>query len=160
MFFVKLCRCDSVLFLNVGQSFYLWNWWSYTVLKFDRLIIASTSPWTTHCHWGAWSVSRDPFLHFAWGVAEAKCILATAVCVSICLSLAAFQHYCTDPDVTWGMVGECRLVVHYWADLQSVHGFRCYDNTAPNAKCQRVPVLALCLVKLGGTVLFSERMNL
>jgi len=32
------------------------------------------------------------------------------------------------------------------SDLQSVHGFRCYDNTAPNAKCQRVLVLALCLV--------------
>jgi len=27
------------------------------------------------------------------------------VCVSVCLSLAAFPHYCTDPDVTWGMVG-------------------------------------------------------
>ena len=23
---------------------------------------------------------------------------------------------------------ECPLVVHYLADLQSVHGFRCYDN--------------------------------
>jgi len=38
----------------------------------------------------------------------------------------------------------CPLVVHYWADLQSVHGFRCCDNREPNAKCQRV--LALCLV--------------
>ena len=38
------------------------------------------------------------------------------------------------------------LVVHYWADLQSVHGLRCYDNIAPNAKCPRVLVLALCLV--------------
>jgi len=28
-----------------------------------------------------------------------------SVCVSVCLSLAAFPHYCTDPDVTWGMVG-------------------------------------------------------
>ena len=37
--------------------------------------------------------------------------------------------------------------MHYWADLQSVHGFRCYDNIAPNAKCQRVLVLALCLVQ-------------
>jgi len=27
------------------------------------------------------------------------------VSVSICLSVAAFPHYCTDPDVTWGMVG-------------------------------------------------------
>jgi len=23
------------------------------------------------------------------------------VCLSVCLSLAAFPHYCTDPDVTW-----------------------------------------------------------
>jgi len=45
----------------------------------------------------------------------------------VCLSLAAFPHYCTDSDVTWGMVGVA-LVVHYWADLQSVHGFCCYDN--------------------------------
>ena len=27
-----------------------------------------------------------------------------------------------------------------------MHGVRCYDNIAPNAKCQRVLVLALCLV--------------
>ena len=39
--------------------------------------------------------------------------------------------------------------MHYWADLQSVHGFRCYDNIVPNAKCQRVLVLALCLVSVG-----------
>jgi len=25
-----------------------------------------------------------------------------------------------------------------------VHGFRCYDNIAPNAKCQRVLVYSLC----------------
>jgi len=36
--------------------------------------------------------------------------------------------------------------VHCWVELQSVHGFRCYDNIAPNAKCQRVFVLALRLV--------------
>jgi len=45
-------------------------------------------------------------LHFAWGIAVANCILATAVyvsvCLSVCLSLAAFSHYCTDPDATWG----------------------------------------------------------
>ena len=74
------------------------------------------------------------YLYFSWGVAEAKCILVTAVCVpvcvSVCLSLSAF------------------LVVHYCADLQWVHGFRCYDNTTPNAKCQRaiVGLLAVCLV--------------
>jgi len=38
-------------------------------------------------------------------------------------------HYCTDPDVTLGSDRGCPLVVHYWEDLQSVHGFRCYGNT-------------------------------
>ena len=50
----------------------------------------------------------------------------------------------------------CPLVVHYWADLKSVQGFRCYDNIvqslhgfhcsdsiAANAKCQRVLELTL-----------------
>jgi len=49
------------------------------------------------------------------------------VCLSACLSLGPFPHYCTDPDVTWEMVGvlsSCALL----ADLQSVHGFRCYGN--------------------------------
>jgi len=43
------------------------------------------------------------------------------LCVS--LSLAAFPHYCTDLDVTWGNGRGCPVVVHYWADMQSVHGF-------------------------------------
>jgi len=38
------------------------------------------------------------------------------------------------------------VVVYYWADLQSVHGFSCYDNIAPKRKCQRVLVLTLCLL--------------
>jgi len=28
--------------------------------------------------------------------------------------------------------------VHYWADLQLVHGFRCYDNIVSNAEFHRV----------------------
>jgi len=51
-----------------------------------------------------------------------------SVCLCVCLSVAAFAHYCTDPDAAWGNGRGCPLVVHYWADLQSVHGFRCYDN--------------------------------
>jgi len=41
-------------------------------------------------------------------------------------------HCCTDPDVTRGGDGSgCLLVVHYSADLQSVHEFRgSYDNIA------------------------------
>ena len=70
-------------------------------------------------------------------------MLVMAICVSGCLSLAAFSHYCTDLDVSWGNGTGCPLVVHYWADLQSVHGFCCYDNKEPNVKCQQVLVLAL-----------------
>ena len=68
-------------------------------------------------------------------------------CLSVCVSLAAFPHCCTDLDVSWGMVGvpsSCALR----ADLQSMHGFRCYNNIAPKAKCQRMLVLAVCLVYL------------
>ena len=36
-----------------------------------------------------------------------------------------------------------------------MHGFRCYDNIAPNAKCQRVIVLALCLVMIIGLLVTS-----
>jgi len=49
------------------------------------------------------------------------------------------------PDVSWGNCTGCPLVVQYCAYL---HGFRCYVNTAPNAKCQRVLVLAVCLVMI------------
>jgi len=55
------------------------------------------------------------------------------------------DDYCTDPDVSYGNGRGFPLDVHCWADLRSVHGFRCYDNVAPNAKCQRVFVLALSL---------------
>jgi len=48
--------------------------------------------------------------------------------VFVCLSAAACLHYCTDSDVTWRSGKGCPLVVHYWADLQSVHGLRCYGN--------------------------------
>jgi len=39
-------------------------------------------------------------LHFARVADDAKCIVVTHVC----LSVAVRPHYCTDPDVTWGMV--------------------------------------------------------
>ena len=69
----------------------------------------------------------------------------------VCLSLAAFPHYCMVPDVTWGNVSGCPIVVHYWADLQSVHGFRCYDNSAEremsaNACTRCMPGLNLSLL--------------
>jgi len=55
--------------------------------------------------------------------------LCVCVCVSVYLSAAACLHYRTDPDVTWGSGRRCPLVVHYWANLQLVHGLHCYRNT-------------------------------
>ena len=70
------------------------------------------------------------------------------VCLCVCLSAAACLHYCTDPDVTWGSGRRCSLVVHYWANLQSLHGLRSYGNiTRTRNVSEYVLVLALCLVK-------------
>jgi len=71
------------------------------------------------------------------------------LCVRLCvyLSAAACPHYCTDPDVTWGHGRGCSLAVHYWEDLQSVHGLRCYGNiTRTRNASKHMLVLALCLV--------------
>jgi len=54
--------------------------------------------------------------------------VCVCVCLSVCLSAALRPHYCTDPDVTWRHGRGCPLVLHYWADLQSEHGLRCYGN--------------------------------
>jgi len=59
---------------------------------------------------------------------HARLCVCVCVCVSVCLSAAVRPHYCTDPDVTWRRGTGCPLVVHYWADLQSVHRLRCYGN--------------------------------
>ena len=79
----------------------------------------------------------DHLLHFAWVVEDAKSIVVTRICVcvclSVCLSAAACPHYCTDPDVTCGSGRGCLLVVHYWADLELVHGLRCCGNITRNA---------------------------
>jgi len=89
-------------------------------------------------------------LHFVWGIVEAKCISRVSVCVCVCVSLPrCIPTPCTDLDVTWENGRGYPLVVHCWADLQSVHGFRCYDDIVPNANCQRLLVIAICLVILG-----------
>jgi len=72
-----------------------------------------------------------------------------SVSVSVCLSAAACLHYCTDPDVTWGSDRGCPLVVHYCADLQSVHWLRCYGNiTRTRNVSEYMLVLAVCIVPL------------
>jgi len=60
------------------------------------------------------------------------------VCLSVSGSAAACQHYCTDPDVTWGNGRGCPLVVHHWVDLQSVYGLRCDGNIRNEWQCPAV----------------------
>jgi len=78
---------------------------------------------------------------------HARLCVCLSVWLCVCLSAAACPHYCTDPDVTWGSGRGCPQVVHYWADLQSVHGLRCYGNIARTRNASKyMLVLALCLV--------------
>jgi len=37
---------------------------------------------------------------------HARLCVCLRVCLSVCLFAAACLHYCTDPDVTWGVVGD------------------------------------------------------
>jgi len=71
-------------------------------------------------------------LHFARVVDEAKCILITGVCV--CVSVCPLPHATLLRRPGCNEWYGCPLVVYCWADLQSVHGFRCYNNIAANAK--------------------------
>jgi len=50
-------------------------------------------------------------------IAEAKCILAMAVCLSVPRRIPTLLHG-PGCNFVWG----APLVVHYWADLQSVYG--------------------------------------
>jgi len=68
------------------------------------------------------------------------CALCLCVCLSVPRHIPTLLH---KPRCKLGNGREYPAVVHYWADLQSVHGFRWHDTIAPNAKCQRLLVLAL-----------------
>ena len=53
------------------------------------------------------------------------------LCVTLCVTLSVPRRIPTllhKPGCNLGNGMRCPLVVHYWADLQSVHGFRCYDK--------------------------------
>jgi len=53
------------------------------------------------------------------------------LCICLCVCPRPHAHATAwTLDATWENGGGalCPLVMHYWADLQSVHGFRCYDS--------------------------------
>ena len=66
---------------------------------------------------------------------HARLCVCLYVCASVCPRPYAHTTACTDPDVTWGRGRGCPLVVHYWADLQSGHGLRCYGNIKERKGC-------------------------
>ena len=135
------CTCcrhmKDLMWLTAGvQVLSLYsNWlWLLLLLVCSYVVVLPVSCPYLCCRASSFTVSLCVLLvyllHFAW---DAKCIvvarICVSVCVSVCLSAAACLHYCTDLDITWGSGRGCPLVVHYWADLQSVHGLRCYGNT-------------------------------
>ena len=91
-----------------------------------------------------------PFITFCVTRRRRKmyCIHARlCVCVCVCLSAAVRPRYCTDLDVTWGRGRGCPLVGHYWADLQSGYGLRCYGSiTRTRNVSEYMLVLAIRLV--------------
>ena len=68
-------------------------------------------------------------------VSWSRASVRLSVCASVGPRPYAHTTACTDPDVTWGRGRGCPLVVHYWADLQSGHGLRCYGNIKERKGC-------------------------
>jgi len=70
------------------------------------------------------------------------------VCLWVCLSvLGRMPTLLHGPGCNLGSGRGCPLVVHYWSDLQSVHGLHCYGNiTGRWNVSEYMLVLALCLV--------------
>ena len=66
-------------------------------------------------------VSRIPQVMYC---SHARLCVCLSVCVPVCVSVRGRM-----PTLTSGSGMGCPLVVHYWADLQSVHGLCCYGNT-------------------------------
>ena len=50
------------------------------------------------------------------------------MCLSVCMSVSRYIPILHGPECNLAEWQGCPLVVHYLDDLQSVHGFRCYDN--------------------------------
>ena len=72
-----------------------------------------------------------------------------SVCVSVCvsnMSLAAYPHYCTDPDVTWGIVGGALQLCTIGRICNRCTGFVAMTTQHRTRNVSECSVLALCLV--------------
>jgi len=95
---------------------------------------------------------KPPFLGTRRVVDDAKCIVVTRVCVSLCLCVCLsvrgrMPTLLHGPGCNLGSGRRCLLVVHCWADLQSAHGVRCCGNiTRTRNVSEYMLVLAICIV--------------
>ena len=88
----------------------------------------------------------DLCIHFIHSRASVR--VCVCICLCACLSIAACPHYSTDPDVTWGNSRGCPLFCELFGRFAIGVRVSLLWQHSPNAKCQRVLVLALCLVLL------------
>ena len=81
-----------------------------------------------------------------------------SACLYVCISPYVNTTARRLPLCNLGDGRECTLVVHYWADLQSVYGFRCYGNT--RAYCEMsARTLVLAVLYAFSLVSFQEERN-
>ena len=66
--------------------------------------------------------------------------------MSVPRRIPTLTHYCTDQDVTWGMVGVSSSCALLGGFAIGARVSLLYDSITPIAKCQRVLVLVLFLV--------------
>jgi len=97
------------------------------------------------------SSSSSSSLHFAWGIAEAKCILVTAVCVFVCLTVPRrIPTVLHRPGCKLGK--GCPLVVH----IGRIYNRRCTGFLAMTTQC-RTRNVSECLYSIyAWLLLFSE----
>jgi len=102
----------------------------------------STVLWAFHTIQSSSYISRESYTtrNVLWSRAS--------VCLCVCLSVRSrMPTLLHGPGCNLGSGRWCPLVVHYWADLQSMHGLRCYGNiTRTRNVSEYMLVLALCLV--------------
>jgi len=76
-------------------------------------------------------------------------VLVTRVCLCVCLSVPRrIPTLLHGPGCDLGSGRRCPLVVYCWADLQAVHGFRCYDDIAQTCLCVILSLVPRCIPTL------------
>jgi len=76
-----------------------------------------------------------------WSRASVCVCVCLSVCLSACLFAAACPHYCTDTDVTWGVIGDSPSCALLGGITIGARVALLWQNV-----CEYMLVLGLCLV--------------